>query len=362
MPISALRQQLDAALLDFAWGEWAQMGVLASAPHRSPWAEDPEALILFTLEVARDDARLFDELLDWLLRNEPLISVRRLRTFARDSKDRRLLDAVLGWVDAHRPRARLRGSRQPRPPGAPARLFADDGFPIREPDPAFMAAGLLRPSVLPSRKAQAPDLGAPINFAFRLRQLLGVGARGEVARVLLTAESSRVGPAEVTASAGYARRNVMEALASLQQAGVVSTARVGAERRYSVDRRAWAGLLGLDRDELPEARDWPQLLSALARVRRWLRDVDGEELSAYMLGSRARDLLDEIAPPLSHAGVQVAQRAGSDTAWDDLEKTVSAALTALLPFDARTSRGGGIHTFAERFTEEHRETFDRLAG
>jgi hypothetical protein len=54
------------------------MGISA-VPHRhSPWAQDPEALIVFTLEIARADPRLFDELMDWMLCNESLLSVRRL--------------------------------------------------------------------------------------------------------------------------------------------------------------------------------------------------------------------------------------------------------------------------------------------
>jgi hypothetical protein len=346
MQTSALRRRLDAALLDFAWSEWAQMGVFAAAPHVSPWAEDPEALILFTLEVARDDPRLFDELLDWLLRNEPLISVRRLRSFASASEDRQLLQAALGWVDAHRPRARLRGRREAPPADEPERLFTGDAFPIREPDQAFLAVGLSRPSVTPSGKAQPPDMRAPINLAFRLRQLLGIGARAEVARVLLTAESPTVGAGDLAASAGYARRNVLEAIASLAQAGVVSVSRLHGDRRFAVDKGAWAGLLGLDRDEMPEGREWPQLLGALTRVRRWLRNVEGGDLSEYMLASRTRDLLDEITTPLSHAGVPVAQHAGVDAAWPDLEQTVSAALDVLLRAHERRGRSGGRRAFA----------------
>ncbi len=86
------------------------MGVLASAPHRSPWAEDPEALIVFTLEIARDDPRLFDELLDWLLCNERLVSVRRLRSFAVDPEDRRLVD---GAADVGRRTPAARSAERP---------------------------------------------------------------------------------------------------------------------------------------------------------------------------------------------------------------------------------------------------------
>lgn len=319
---------LAEALLDFAWSEWAQMGVLASAPHRSPWAEDPEALIVFTLEVARDDPRLFDELLDWLLRNEPLVSVRRLRSFAADLEDRRLVDGALTWVDAHRPRARLRG-RRPQQTVESVELFTESGFPMREPDPSFLSAGFLRPPVEPSGKSHAPDLRAPVNFAFRLRQVLGLGARAEVVRLLLTSAAPTMSTADLGAGAGYARRNVLDAVGALQEGGVVSTVRGAGGQRFAIDRGAWAGLLALGEEELPEARAWPQLLGALVRVRRWLRDVESEELSDYMRASRAQDLLEEIATPLSIAGVEVASSIGVEGAWPDLERTVASAVAAL---------------------------------
>src|SRR5215211_5161481 len=48
----------------FAWDEWAQLGVFAEPKRTSPWAADPEALILLSLQVGRVDPRLFDAVLD----------------------------------------------------------------------------------------------------------------------------------------------------------------------------------------------------------------------------------------------------------------------------------------------------------
>lgn len=328
MPTS-IRQSLDAALLDFAWSEWAQMGVLASAPHRSPWAADPEALIVFSLEVARDDPRLFDELLDWLLHNESLVSVRRLRTFAVEDEDRRLVDGALGWVAAHRPRARLRGGQHDRSADGHRSLFLEAQFPVVDPDGPFLNAGFLRPPVVPSGKSQSPDLNAPINFAFRLRQVLGVGARAEVVRLLLTSGGSTMGTAELGAGAGYARRNVLDAVRGLEESGVVRLVRGAGGNRYAIDRSAWAALLGLGEPDLPESRAWPQLLGALIRIRRSLREMERAGLSEYMTASRLRDLLDAIGGPLSIAGVDVANRPGPQAASANLEQTVRMVLGEL---------------------------------
>ena len=75
MEVSTRSHYLRDQLVAFAWNEWAQMGLLATPHGRSPWAQDPEALIIFTLEVARAEPRLFDELLDWMLLNLSLIHI-----------------------------------------------------------------------------------------------------------------------------------------------------------------------------------------------------------------------------------------------------------------------------------------------
>ncbi len=153
MEISALSHHLNDRLVAFAWDEWAQMGLLATPHRRSPWAQDPEALIVFTLEVARADARLFDELMDWMLVNEALLSVRRLRAMCVDDTDRMLTAAALGWLARRRPRARLsspgdRGNRMTSATPTLQPLFRSGG-PVRKPDEDFAAAGLLRSPLLP---------------------------------------------------------------------------------------------------------------------------------------------------------------------------------------------------------------------
>ena len=343
MEISALRQRLSAAMLEFAWDEWSQMGVLAAPPRPRRWAEDPEALLIFTFEVARDDPRLFDEVLDWLVRNEPLVSARRLRTLCEDADDRRLSDAAMDWVMRElRPRSAGRAAANPN--HDPEALFRGAGggaLPVLRPDPVFLAHGLLRPPAMPTGKSSGPDLWAPINFAFRLRQLLGVGTRAEAVRYLLTADIDTATVAVVASSSAYAKRNVQEALSALQAAGAASVVTAGGEQRFAVDRSRWAFLLGLDVKELPVYRDWPNLLGALRQILRWLMRPDLESLSDYLLASEAADLLDEVGPRFNRAGILVPARHGGDRTWSDLEDTVETALFWLAPQRARARRPRG---------------------
>ncbi len=330
MQISSLRQELGVGLRAFAWDQWAQMGVSAATERQDRWVMDPEALLLLTLEVGRDEPRLFDEVLDWLVVNEHLISVQRLRNLAVDEQDRSLAEAALAWTARWKRRARLSPAktsrRSARPDAQP--LFREARSAVTSPDEAFSSVGLLKPLTAPSGKSQAPDLRAPINFAFRLRQLLGVGARAEVMRTLLCSEEPRLSAQVIANGAGYSKRNVQEALISLHQAGVIDVVALGNHRRYGAPRGRWAELLGLD--ELPGHRDWPQLLHALRRIVRWLTDPRAEGLSDYMRASQARVLMDELMPELRYAGVPAPDGPARGTEyWSQFEATARAAADAL---------------------------------
>jgi len=330
MQISDLRRTARARLVTFAWDEWGQMGVSASARRADRWAQDPEALLLFTFEVGREDPRLFGEVLDWLALNERLVSVQRLRNLCHDDADRTLAEAALSWV-AH---SNHQTERRPRPAKSEAssavQLFRDVKADPRRADAPFRAHGWLMPPIVRSGKSQVPNLQAPINFAFRLRQLLGIGARAEAARFLLTVYAPSVTAQVITESAGYAKRNVHEALTALHWASVIDSVTVGKEQRYRIDRERWGTLLGLPADGLPTERPWPQLLHALRVLLRWLDDEQHERLSPYMLASEARTLAEEINPELRYADVRIpsAGRHGAEY-WQDFVELVEAALASV---------------------------------
>jgi hypothetical protein len=315
----ALSNRLSDQFVAFGWDQWAQMGLLITPHIRSPWAQDPEALIVFTLEVARAEPRLFDELLDWMLANEALLSVRRLRAMCIDETDRLLLAAALAWLAHERPRARLANAGMVAAPLTLQPLFGS-GIHVSEPDEDFASAGWLRPALSPSHKSQPPDPNAPINLAFRLRQILGVGVRAEVVRILLTTQAPWMNAQTLARSTGYAKRNVHDALTGLSAAGVVSAFAVNAEQRYTADRPGWAALLGSEPDELPVHRDWPQLLAVLRRMLRWSEQPDLATTSDYLRVSRARDLLEAISSDLAFAGIPTHSSPSPDGTWHSLEE------------------------------------------
>jgi hypothetical protein len=327
MDLARFSSELSRRLVEFCWDEWAQMGVLANPRRVSSWAADPEALIVFTLEVARADPRLFDETLDWTLLNEKLLSVRRLRAMCTSAADRTLLDAAIGWLGWQRPRARLKtppaNSRTQLVP-----LFRGGGLATKA-DPSFEAAGLLRPPLVPSQKSHTPDLGAPINLGLRLRAILGVGIRAEVIRVMLGMQAPWMTAQALAQTSGYAKRNVHDALAGMVEAQVVRSFTVGGEQRYTVDRDIWAALLQRPPESLPSHRDWPQLFSALRTILRWSDEETRRSDSDYLLASATRQLLEELRPQLAFVGIPSQRRVTIDNAGEQLERVTGSLLSAL---------------------------------
>ena len=331
MSISTLRDRVRSELTSFAWSQWAQMGVFAPSERRDQWAADPEALILFSLEIGRDDPRLFDEVLDWMLANERLVSVQRLRNFSSDD-DRDLAEAALAWVARHGRSARFKpldGAGEQRE--SPRPLFRRIAQQVRNPDQVFLSFDFLKPDTLPSGKSREPDTERPINFAFRLRNLFGLGSRAEVIRYLLTFSETAAPAQAIAEAAGYAKRNVNETLTALVASRTVTTYEVGNERRYVLNRNSWYQLLELQAGAGPTYRNWPRLLSALGRLTRWLENGQLDELSPYMLASEARTLMDELEPSFATASVLLpsAAAAQGEEYWTVFEERVEQILSAL---------------------------------
>ena len=327
MQISELREQLQSRLASFLWDQWGQLGVQASVGRHDHWAADPEALILLSLEVGREEPRLIDEVLDWLAVNERLISVQRLRNLITDEQDRALVEGAIGWLAGRRRRARLTPKNAEEAPLRREPFYRRVAFVIAEPDPAFLAQGLLKPPVEPRLHSHPPDLEAPIAFAFRLRALLGFGARAEAMRVILTVDAPWMSVQAIAASTAYTKRNIQEALGQLRAAGTLRSSALGNEQRFQAPRQRWADFLDLE--EFPSHRDWPQLFAAYRHLLRWVVAHETAGLSPYMLASEARILAEGLSDDLRFAGVPFdASGPPGEDYWDAISERLLGVMPA----------------------------------
>lgn len=327
-----LSDRLRAELQEFAWSQWAQLGLSGHISRQDKWAMDPEALILFTIEIARDDPRLFDELLDWLTRNHRLISVQRLHNLEKKFQaDTDLVRAITTWVATASPSVRWPKSLPLRPSGQPQELFSPETIAfVATPDPVFSSFGYSRPMAALSGKSSEPLTVDPISFAFRLRLLFTPGTRSEIMRVLLTCEEPSLDAARIAEEAGFAKRNVNEALSALSQTGAVKARWSKNARVFEVFRGKWANVLeiGPGGKSLPTFVSWSRLLPALLDIARGLKGEELSDPSEYMLASKARTLLEPMRADLAMLDVQLPDpRAATGSAyWSVLEQVVESLL------------------------------------
>jgi hypothetical protein len=307
MSLSDLRERARQGLLDFAWGQWGQLGLSAHLTRSDRWAVDPEALVLFTIEVGRRDPRLFDEVLDWLAHNRRLLSLQRLRNLtSRFQIDPGLVGAVVAWIDEPASSSRPPEDWHGREGHADMPVFSSDVLAfVGEPDPVFAKYGYVRPRASRSGKSSEPDLRRSVNLAFQLRHLFGPGSRSEVVRILLTFAEGPLDAARIADEAGFAKRNVSDSLAALVAARVVKARWSRNERVFLAYREKWAELLEIRQsaDQMPAFVSWTHLLAGLLAILAWLESEAESTDSEYLISSRARDLMERVGPDIGSAGV-----------------------------------------------------------
>jgi len=309
MRISEIRDDLREGLLAFAWRQWAQIGVSATIEGADRWAADPEALILFTIGIARRDPRLFDEMLDWVAFNHDLLSAQRLRNLtSRFPLPPGLVAAVTTWTRQTAP-ADLPASGQAAPVQDMEPVFSPDVLAfISRPDPVFARHGFIRPPAARTGKSHEPDPALPVNLSFRLRHLFGPGGRSEAMRVLLTWPDGPLDTAQIADEAGFAKRNISDVLASLTAAGVIKAAWTGNERRFTAYKDRWVPLLDLAGPGMPSFVSWVHLLPAALQIIMWLDERSGIAESEYLIASQARSLMNRLTRDLEAAGIDIKHR------------------------------------------------------
>ncbi len=305
------REQWIGDLLAFLWGEWARLGVAGyETDKRPPQVIDPEALLLFSLTAARYDARLFDEILDWLTANSRYVNIQRLTNLMRRYRFgcARQLAAVAERLAQGEEKIKWRKLAALTSEGEPEPLFrfrTGEEMPIPgEKDPVFLRHGLLRnPVRLRGLSGLFPSHGvAPL--ILRLRAFMGVSSRCEVLCLLA---ASAAHPAEMARKTDYSARGMQETLTEMERSGLISSVVEGKTRLFRLESAVADGLLrpmGLPVRWVW----WSPLFSAVEQVLMLFFSPRMEEGGALLAVSEMRLCAQEIKPLLQKTGVDVSLR------------------------------------------------------
>jgi len=293
-------------LLDLLWRQWSALGVPGRTTIEERRVVDPESLLLISLTVGRYDARLFDEILDWLVVNGAFLNVQRLRNlmkrFGFESQAQLSSVSELLMKKSNDP-LKWKRLATPRSPRNPEPLFfLKSGKPIPTPDekaPEFSPYGLLRGAIKLRGHAQPfPTKGMP-SLLLRLRALLGVNARCELFCLLAAAEE--IHPSDVARQTGYSPRTMQNTLAEMARSGVVQMRSGNRDKWYSLNSGVLDYLLKPEGSTTPWI-NWAPLFRALEML--WIRVIDPkwQNLDPLTLASELRRLGKEIRPLLADAG------------------------------------------------------------
>lgn len=317
MPTSLtnFKEGLQAAVRDLLWRQWSCLGAGLEGPDGASAPDshviDPESLLLATTVFGRQDERLFDEALAWLVRFGSLINVQRLKNLHEGGKfgDSRVLGAVAAFVQRHGKlpkwgvlaRVDEIGLRQEPEPF----FISSKGIktaPQGESEPDFLAHGWLRRPPRHKALAMPPSSERLANILLNLRALIGVSSRCEIILCLLTRPSARA--AELARLTGYSPQSIQTILAEMILSGKVYSDEPrpatghkrsgrGVSKRYYVKTTDWRFLWPAA--YAPCWLPWAALFALLQGVLEALETIQDET----MLSIRIRRVMEEHVTDLT---------------------------------------------------------------
>ena len=293
-------------LLDFLWREWSALGVAGNVPAETRWVIDPEALLLFSCTVARYDARVFDEILDWLQTNGRFINVQRLKRLQQTEPfaGARVLAAIAGFLckGTDAPKWKQLATIPPRPAALEPLLFFTDGKPlpvIHEPEPQFARYGLERGPVRLRGYSQPFRPTDATNLILQLRALVGTTARAEILAYLLTRTDAH--PSAIARGCGYHERAIQNTLVEMNKSGIVQLKTTGREKNYWIKSDQWWPLLNRA-EPYPRWVTWSPLFCALEQIWIGLDDPRLLRRDPLLQASLLRQLMLKVRPAIERAG------------------------------------------------------------
>jgi hypothetical protein len=305
--LKEFRSEYQSRLLDFLWRQWSTLGVAGQASPEDQRVVDPEALLLLTCTVGRQDPRLFDEMLDWLQTNGRLINVMRLKRILRTEafQGQPVLAAVAGTLarGAEAPKWKQLAVAPKQDPAKEKLFFGEDGRTIPvigQPEPTFARYGLERGPLRLRGYSQGfrpTDAATPI---LQLRALFGINVRCEIVLYLLTHEAAH--PSQIARDAYYFERAVQGTLVDMSRSGVIQVRATGRAKYYWLQHDSWRQLLNRTEPSPLRWVTWPPLFSALEQIWSRLQDDQLYTLNPLLQASEVRQLMLKVRPALERAG------------------------------------------------------------
>jgi hypothetical protein len=304
VPTLDIKTGLRDPLLHLLWRQWSALGV----PGHTDFGKtmiDPEALVLVSTVFARHDARLFDEMFDWLRANGTWINLLRLNRLQNEFGlgDSSILGAIAEHLAQDSANLKWKALVRTRLPVREARLLFSHLPDLGGIDEKFLRWGWRRPPVEARGLSRTPRPDHPATFLIKLRALFGRQSRAEVLAWLLCHEAGH--PAQIARETGYFRGSVQNVLNELEISGHVQASRRGREKFFSAAKRPWRFLTVWDDNPepaFPPWLPWAALFASLQRTQEFLESPGIAGHSEDLQAIEFNRLIEPLAARLREEG------------------------------------------------------------
>jgi hypothetical protein len=319
MSLNEFNSNLKKYLVHFLWRQWAQLGLAAaSTGKKDGWIIDPEALWLFSATFARYDARLFDEILDWISKNATFINIPRLKSLARrfGFDEMNVVAAMAAAVSQKKSRLNWRFSRTEKRDDATPLFLDVSGEPLPDFEPyddIFLRFGFKRGKVELRGLSRQFNPVMPECALLRLRALFGITARAETVLYLLTHDMAH--PSHIARETGFSQKNVQDTLVDISGSGLVHPAKLeGRMKMYFMKKDHRAPFLYLP-ESPPQWITWPPVFRGLQMLSKGVSKISSQPVSELLKTAELRRLFGEVQSKFEQggaAGLLTRNRGSSD--------------------------------------------------
>lgn len=328
--LKEFRAGLRKVVLDIIWSAWSRVGVMGHTGAADNRIVDPEPLLLLSWECARQDPRVFDEILDWLLRNGRWINVGRLNTLLEG--DRVCSPTVAGAVanfmmrQDRTPKWRKLAERYTPPaPRTMQALFEHLGKPldpVGQLDPDFAGYGWARSPVTLRGHSQTVPVWTPASLILKCRAFFGVSIRADVFAWLVAHGSGTA--SNLARELGYSQRRVQDALVEMQFAETFQIRSEGNRKEYLLQANKGWQFLFESTTERAVWFNWRAFGRATSIVWKKAFEMDDRDLTEYVFESEIKKALEEARADFAASGVALSARAGTHELLQRLGKMVGS--------------------------------------
>ncbi len=239
MLLNEFKNQYLDLLLSFLWKQWSSLGVAGYVDKEDEWIIDPEALLLLSFSIARYDARLFDEILDWMNVNGKFINIQRFKNILKKYPfiSRTVLCAVADKMANIEPRRKNKWQQLAKlyPNNTNEILFfAKNGtaLPVgKNVDIEFQKHGFHRNNLELRHYSSLFKSGKAVSLILKSRALFGLNARAEVISYL--ADGKTAHPSKISKDIFYYQKTVQDALVDMKISEAIYCSIQGREKNIA---------------------------------------------------------------------------------------------------------------------------------